>query len=267
MLAEPPGQHENWVRLLASASDPVRGAYNVFELLEGRTLAQIIESSPLKPQEWRTFVDQSIAAAEMLHTLDWVHGDINADNFFQTSAGWKLLELPFLRPPPPPGRSAMFGSIFTLAPEQIDGAKPSVQTDIYALGCLYYYAASGKLSVYGSSTVEVALNIRDGGAPGLRERAPDLPPAWSDWVMKMISPQLKDRLPIARGGTSTAGRSCIKPSSCFTAHRMTPEFRRDPLHNTWVVFAPERQRRPQDFLPAVLQSAPISIPSPRATSA
>jgi UDPglucose--hexose-1-phosphate uridylyltransferase len=34
---------------------------------------------------------------------------------------------------------------------------------------------------------------------------------------------------------------------------MTPEFRRDPLHNTWVVFSPERQRRPQDFSPGVLQ--------------
>jgi UDPglucose--hexose-1-phosphate uridylyltransferase len=35
---------------------------------------------------------------------------------------------------------------------------------------------------------------------------------------------------------------------------MTPEFRRDPLHHTWVVFAPERQRRPQDYAAAVLQS-------------
>jgi UDPglucose--hexose-1-phosphate uridylyltransferase len=33
---------------------------------------------------------------------------------------------------------------------------------------------------------------------------------------------------------------------------MTPELRRDPLHNTWVVFAPDRQRRPQDYQPAVL---------------
>jgi UDPglucose--hexose-1-phosphate uridylyltransferase len=33
-----------------------------------------------------------------------------------------------------------------------------------------------------------------------------------------------------------------------------PEFRRDPLHNVWVVFAPERQRRPQDFATAVLQT-------------
>ncbi len=38
---------------------------------------------------------------------------------------------------------------------------------------------------------------------------------------------------------------------------MTPEFRRDPLHNTWVVFAPERQRRPQDYLPMVLQSSAL----------
>ena len=33
-----------------------------------------------------------------------------------------------------------------------------------------------------------------------------------------------------------------------------PEFRRDPLHNVWVVFAPDRQRRPQDFAAAVLQT-------------
>jgi UDPglucose--hexose-1-phosphate uridylyltransferase len=38
---------------------------------------------------------------------------------------------------------------------------------------------------------------------------------------------------------------------------MTPEFRRDPLHHTWVAFAPERQRRPQDFAPATLQDGNI----------
>jgi len=38
---------------------------------------------------------------------------------------------------------------------------------------------------------------------------------------------------------------------------MTSEFRRDPLHNTWVVFAPERQRRPQDYQPAILQSGTL----------
>ena len=36
-----------------------------------------------------------------------------------------------------------------------------------------------------------------------------------------------------------------------------PEFRRDPLHHTWVVFAPERQRRPNDFAPTVLQTGAL----------
>ena len=193
VLIEPPARHDHWVHLLASGSDPQRGAYQVFELLEGRTLAQVVETTRFNPTDWRTFVDQSLAAVMMLHTLEWVHGDINADNFFQTISGWKLLELPFLRLPPPPGRSAMFGSIYTLAPEQIDGAKPSVQTDIYALGCLYYYAASGKYPFTGSSTVEVALNIRDGGAASLREKARDLPAEWSAWVMHFLARDPSDR--------------------------------------------------------------------------
>ena len=38
---------------------------------------------------------------------------------------------------------------------------------------------------------------------------------------------------------------------------MKPEFRRDPLHHVWVAFAPERQRRPQDFKTAVFQRAKL----------
>jgi UDPglucose--hexose-1-phosphate uridylyltransferase len=38
---------------------------------------------------------------------------------------------------------------------------------------------------------------------------------------------------------------------------MTPEFRRDPLHHVWVAFAPERQRRPQDFAPATFQGGTL----------
>jgi UDPglucose--hexose-1-phosphate uridylyltransferase len=49
---------------------------------------------------------------------------------------------------------------------------------------------------------------------------------------------------------------------------MTPEFRRDPLHHTWVVFAPKRQRRPQDFGPAIMQGGhldPFSAGNERLT--
>jgi UDPglucose--hexose-1-phosphate uridylyltransferase len=38
---------------------------------------------------------------------------------------------------------------------------------------------------------------------------------------------------------------------------MTPDFRRDPLHNIWVAYAPERQRRPQDYSPVTLADGAI----------
>ena len=191
--AAPAAFHDHWVLLLASGSDPVYGAYQVFELLEGQTLGQSIPSGLLDQAEWRLFVDQSLDAVEALHTGGWVHGDLNAANFFQTAAGWKLLELPFLRLDQPKKRSPLFGSIHTLAPEQIDGAVADVLSDIYSLGCLYYYAAAGVYPHPGRNAQEVAIHCLRFPAEPLAENAPQLPQAWSDAVMNLIARRREDR--------------------------------------------------------------------------
>jgi serine/threonine protein kinase len=191
--AAPTQSHEHWVLFFDSGIDPQHGAYQVFELLEGQTLAALIQSAPLTPEAWREFVGHSLDAVEAVHQANWVHGDLNADNFFRTAAGWKLLELPFHRFEMAAARSAMFGSIYTLAPEQIDGAKPSVRSDLYALGCLYYYAASGQWPHTGQTVQEVAISSLLHRPKELREAALTLPAAWSDWVMKLIVPKPGDR--------------------------------------------------------------------------
>jgi serine/threonine protein kinase len=191
----PTAQHHGWVQLLALGCDPQHGAYNVFELLEGQTLGQLIPSGPLRFDDWRSLVDQSFAAVEALHTAGWIHGDLNANNFMRTNHGWKLLELPFLRLDPPAGRSAVFGSIHTLAPEQLDGAPPSVQSDIYALGCLYYYAASGTYPHPGKTSAEVAIHCLRFPAEPLAEKATTLPAAFGAWVMELLARHPRDRAP------------------------------------------------------------------------
>jgi serine/threonine protein kinase len=191
----PPPFHDGWVRLLAAGTDPQYGAYQVFELLEGRTLGQLVPSGSLDPDEWRLFVDQSLDAVEALHDAGWTHGDLNADNFFQTASGWKLLELPFLRLDPPAGRSALFGSIHTLAPEQIDGARADVRSDLYALGSLYYYAASGAHPHPGASSQEVAIHCLRFAPEPLGEKAPGLPASWSAWVMTLLEREPGHRFP------------------------------------------------------------------------
>ena len=181
--------HEGWIRLLNSGSDPSHGAYQVFELLEGRTLAEAVQSGPLNSGDWVNFVVQSLDAVGALHGAGWIHGDLNAGNFVETAAGWKLLELPFCRFGATAGRSALFGSIHTLAPEQIDGAKADVRSDIYALGCLYYYAASGAYPHPGASSQEIAIHCLRFAAEPLRDQAPHLHAAWCDAVMKLIATQ------------------------------------------------------------------------------
>ncbi len=197
--------HDGWVQLLAAGSDPHYGAYQVFELLEGRTLAELVRSGPLGPEEWRSFAGQSLDAVEALHAAGWTHGDLNAGNFFQAVSGWKLLELPFLRFDPPESRSALFGSIHTLAPEQIDGARANVLSDLYALGCLYYYAASGAYPHPGANSQEVAIHCLRFEPDPLGEKAPGLPAPWSDWVMTLLAREPGQRFPSAAAARQLLG--------------------------------------------------------------
>ena len=190
-----PAFHNGWVQFIAMGVDPLFGAYQVFELLEGRTLRQLIQSGPLGEDEWISFVDQSLNAVDALHSASWIHGDLNADNFFLGASGWKLLELPFLRFDPPAGRSALFGSIHTLAPEQFDGKRPDVRSDLYSLGCLYYFAASGTYPHPGASTQEVAIHCLRFEPIALHQAAPNLPAAWANWVTQLLAREPDGRFP------------------------------------------------------------------------
>jgi len=200
-----PAFHHNWVQLLDSGLDPQHGAYHVFELLEGKTLHQVIEQSILEPESWLSFVHQTLDAVEALHVAGWIHGDLNADNFFRTALCWKLLELPFLRFVPETGRTHLFGSIHTLSPEQLNGKPPDTRSDLYALGCIYYYAASGEYPHSGASSQEITISrLRFPPAP-LSQRAPRLPVAWSTWVMSLLAIDPQNRF-----STAAAARQMLK---------------------------------------------------------
>jgi len=198
LSAVPPLSHPGWTPLLDSGVDSSCGPYHVFELLEGTTLARIIQDRPLKRQDWFSFVNQSLDAVEALHIANWIHGDLNAENFFHaqgTHARWKLLELPFLRLESPTGRSALFGNIHTLAPEQIDGTPANVRSDLYALGCLYYYAASGHYPHEGATSQEVAIHCLRFPADDLEKKARQLPASWCAWVMNLLAREPEKRFP------------------------------------------------------------------------
>lgn len=195
-----PPFHDGWVRLLDSGSDAVHGPYQVLELLEGMTLSQLIEHAPLDRKEWLVFVNASLNAVEALHHAGWIHSDLSAENLFRlgfASTQWKLLELPFLHFSPATGRSTLFGNIHTLAPERFEGAPADVRSDLYSLGSLYYFAASGHYPHTGETNQEVAINcLRFPPAP-LQEKARHLPASWCAWVMTLLERHPQKRFPTA----------------------------------------------------------------------
>lgn len=193
-----PTHHPGWVHFLDSGAYSLHGAYQVYELLQGRTLSQLAAAGPLDETNWRDLVRQSLESVEALHQAGWIHGDLNADNFFHVetaSSSWKLLELPFLRFDPPEGRSALFGSIHTLAPEQLNGTPADARSDLYALGCLYYLAAAGVWPQTGANRQEIAIDRLRFVPEPLHEKAPHLPANCSAWVMKLLERQPEDRFP------------------------------------------------------------------------
>lgn len=190
-----PAMHEGWVRLLDSGTDPQQGVWQIYELLEGPTLSAQVKLGPLAQEEWRSFAEQSLDAVAALHEAGWVHGDLNAENFIRSGQQWKLLELPFLRFDPAPGRTSLFGSIYTISPEQLNGQPADASSDLYALGCLYYYAAAGEFPHAGASSAQIAIErLRFDPLP-LSEKATSLPAAWSTWVMTLLTRDRQNRPP------------------------------------------------------------------------
>jgi serine/threonine protein kinase len=208
LARELPPFHPGWVRLLDSGVEPGHGAYQVYELIEGQTLDAVISKiGPMDANAWHRFVAQSLDAVEALHHAGWIHGDLNADNFLRIDSApnsWKLLELPFLRFDAPADRSPLFGSIHTLAPEQIDGAPADARSDLYALGCLYYYAAAGIWPHSGVNPQDIAIGrLRFAPAP-LHENAPYLSALCSEVVMKLL-----ERSPVNRVSSVSAARHLL----------------------------------------------------------
>ena len=203
--APPPEFHPGWVRLLDTGRDPQRGSYQVFELLKGETFRQKTASGPLGPEAWLAFARESLNAVAALHAAGWTHGDLNADNFLLASpGGWKLLELPFLRPSTTAPAAPLFGNIHTLAPEQLEGRAAGPESDVYALGCLYYYGAAGEYPHAAANNRDIAVGRLRFPPDPLGPKAPSMPAARAAWVMALLA-----RDPKMRPDAATAARHLL----------------------------------------------------------
>ncbi len=93
---------------------------------------------------------------------------------------------------PPIGRG-LDGSIYYAAPEQLLEEELDERTDLYSLGCVFYWVLSGKMPYNGKSVIEVMSSHLQHIVIPLIEHESALPSWLTDWVMGLISLKMEDR--------------------------------------------------------------------------
>jgi eukaryotic-like serine/threonine-protein kinase len=136
--------------------------YLAMELLEGRSLADRLEGTPLPLGEALPIGLSILSALEALHARGIVHRDLKPSNVFLTPHGVKLLDFGIARPAAGHQGTTLLtmagqavGTPRYMAPEQARGEEVDARADLFALGALLFELLSGRPAFDGSSVIDV----------------------------------------------------------------------------------------------------------------
>jgi len=90
-------------------------------------------------------------------------------------------------------KGSFLGSIDYIAPEQIECLPLDARTDLYSLGCLFYFSLTQRPPFQGDSPATTMRNHLNGVVRDLKDIRPDIPKAVSSWIMRLISRRPEDR--------------------------------------------------------------------------
>ncbi len=196
-------QHPNIVTVFDAGVDN-DGPYVVMELLSGRTIDEMVDRGTLTFQDFREVALQSQEALIAAQELDLVHRDIKPTNVMVT---WlpsgrfqvKLVDFGLAKFSPKPSPQtidhgdSVFGSIHFMAPEQFERTPLDKRTDMYSMGCVYYYTLAGVYPFDGETAPQVMNAHLQHQIKPLQEHRPDLPQWLCQWVMWHLARQIAER--------------------------------------------------------------------------
>jgi serine/threonine protein kinase len=151
----------------------------VMERLAGRTLRDDLAQGPLPSAEVRELGLQVLDALGAAHDIGLIHRDVKPGNILAAPAGgWKVADFGIARSVDADhtltSTGELLGSPSYLAPERLEGLPATAASDLYSLGVLLYEAASGVRPFGDGEPLTIAMRIRDGAHPTLRDVAPGL---------------------------------------------------------------------------------------------
>jgi serine/threonine protein kinase len=172
------------------------------ELLEGFTLAQLLEAGPMAWHEAAGFMHQALAALGYAHENGVVHRMITPANITITPdkvvkiTGFDLAKT--TTDPQLTKAGVAMGSLDYMSPEQVKGLPQiDARSDIYSLGAVFYHALTGKPPFQSQSQFDVMMaHVNKAPAPPSASKS-DIPPEIDAMVMKALAKEPAERFQTA----------------------------------------------------------------------
>jgi eukaryotic-like serine/threonine-protein kinase len=175
--------------------------YLVMEYLTGSSLSHECAKGQMPLTRAVDILEQMCAALARAHDLGVIHRDLKSDNIMLTTKGGrrdfvKILDFglaALARDPRLAPKGAVFGTPEYMSPEQARGEDATAQSDLYALGILFFEMVTGQLP-FRSNDRETLLEMqRTSPSPRPRQLRADLPAAAENIILKLLEKEPRKR--------------------------------------------------------------------------
>jgi eukaryotic-like serine/threonine-protein kinase len=195
--------------VIAHDAAEARGSlYLVMEFIDGIDLGQLVlQTGPLLVVEACAYVRQAALALQYLHEQGMVHGDVKPPNLMRTADGSgrvKLLDLGLARlvgrpqkprsPSDPAPSSPLAGTPDFMAPELAHNPDAAdVRSDLYSLGCTFFYLLTGDVPFPGDNWTEKLLRHHLDRPPSVRDLQPEVPAEVTAMIRRLLAKEPAER--------------------------------------------------------------------------
>jgi serine/threonine kinase PknH len=186
----------------------------------GPPLDQVVgENGPLPEQALWPLLAGLVEALQAVHACGVVHRDLKPANVLLATDGPRVIDFGIARAADGTSLTAagvVFGTPGYMSPEQAEGRGAGPESDVFALGCVVAYAATGT-GPFGTGTAAAILYRVVHADPVLDGVPPRLRPVIAACLAKepAARPSLRRLSGMIAGGTDTTGPSAVAfwPSS------------------------------------------------------
>lgn len=163
--------------------------YIVMEYVEGQTLKElVVERGGLYIEEAVYIMRQLTSAIVEAHRSNIIHRDIKPQNILLKSDGSVIITdfgialaqnaLHLTQ------KEMVMGSVHYLAPELARGETATYQSDIYALGIVFYELLTGSVPYKGDTAIQIAMQHINDPLPKVRDTNPMIPQSVENNIIK-----------------------------------------------------------------------------------